>query len=91
MNNLIFVFFYSVLHFSGFTFFNRFVKISNTDVVEKSKFYFSFYPLISLFFLGNLNLILNFFTPLKNIAVSVLTIFLIFAIYGFIISFQKSY
>ena len=65
MNNLIFVFFYSVLHFSGFTFFTNFLKISKTEVLEKSKFYSSFYPLISLFFLGNLNLILNFFTPLK--------------------------
>ncbi len=89
MNNLIFVFFYSVLHFSGFTFFTKFLKISKTEVLEKSKLYSSFYPLISLFFLGNLNLILNFFTPLKNVAMYVVTIFLFFSIYGFIISFKN--
>ena len=89
MNNLIFVFFYSVLHFSGFTVFTKFLKISKTEVLEKSKLYSSFYPLISLFFLGNLNLILNFFTPLKNVAMYVVTIFLFFSIYGFIISFKN--
>jgi len=89
MNNLIFVFFYSVLHFSGFTFFTKFLTISKTEVLEKNKLYSSFYPLFSLFFLGNLNLILNFFTPLKNVAMSVVTIFLFLAIYGFTISFKK--
>ena len=76
MNNLIFVFFYSVLHFSGFTIFTKFLNSSKIEFQENNKLYSSFYPLISLFFIGNMNLILNFFTPLKKVAIFVVTIFL---------------
>ena len=91
MNNLIFVFFYSVLHFSGFTIFTKFLKISKIETQEKSKLYSSFYPLISLFFIGNLNLILNFFSPLKKVAIFVVAFFLFLAVYGLIISFKNKY
>ena len=91
MNNLIFVFFYSVLHFSGFTIFAKFLNSSEKEFQENDKLYYSFYPLISLFFIGNINLVLNFFTPLKKVAIFVVLIFLLIAIYGLINSFKKRF
>lgn len=88
MNNLIFILFYSILHFSGFTIFTKILKSSKLEFQENSKLYSSFYPLISLFFLGNLNLLLNFFIPLKKVALFVVTTFLFLAIYGLIISLK---
>ena len=71
-NNLFIIFLYFLLSvffiFIGKLFFDFFIKSKNENQ-EMVKIYRSFYPLIGIFFFGNVLLIFNFFTGLNKIPI----------------------
>jgi len=89
MNNLIFVLFYSLLHFSGYSLYTNLTKNDGIDYKDKYQYQESFFPLISLFLIGNINIVLNFFVPIKLIALPLITIFILLAVYGLVLAFKR--
>ena len=92
MNNLIFLSFYLIFYFSGIGINKLFSRKANDDldILNNSKFLLhDLYPLLSLFVLGNLNLVINFFLPLNKIVVPVLLVIFSLFIFGLIESIKS--
>lgn len=81
MNNLIFILFYNVLYFSGRRLVLFLKPKSFENFFENQVIINSLFPIFSLFFLGNTNLILNFFIPLKTSALITTVLFLFMFIF----------
>ena len=94
MNNLVFLSFYLIFYFSGLGIIKLFTRNTknNLDTINNSKLLFhDLYPLLTLFILGNLNLVLNFFLPLNKIVLPLLSIIFSLFIYGLFTSFNSRF
>lgn len=79
MNNLIFVVFYIFLFFFGKGIVSFFKIYFSNDLYFKN-----LYPIFSLFLIGNINILINFFFPIRELSIILYIIYLLIAFIGFI-------
>lgn len=80
MTSVIFILFYNYLFFLGKTICNFLAKYNETiSEISEDPQYSKFYPMVSLFTIGNLLVVLNFFIPLNRVQYPIffLTLFLL--------------
>ncbi len=88
MNNFIFLIFYLASYLCGKSLFilivknNKFSKNKIDRFEDINNYIHNLYPLFSIFALGNLVLLLNFFTPIKEVLLLIFGFFIILFIYG---------
>lgn len=95
MTNLLFVIFFNFVFYIGRGIVKIYLKLKNNDL-EISKLYISkhlkieiFFPLIALFFYGNILFISNFFIPIKKLIFYLLFILILIFLYGIFDKLEK--
>lgn len=97
MNNLLFLFFYLILYICGYGIVHALKNSSqfnsdlNKNFLSSKNIFHCLYPIVALFILGNLNLILNFFMPVKTSILFILIIFLILFILSLSLVVKNKY
>lgn len=85
MDLFLFTVFYNLLYFSGKGFSNTFLLRNLSPKSSIKNILYIFYPIISLFIIGNLTFLLNFFFPIND----VLIVIYLFVAYFSLINLKK--